>query len=53
MYVLLLFWWGPTAAVIQKIDVDTLESCQRMKASIQTTVDPAIAGSLRAFCVQK
>ncbi len=53
MFVLLLFWYGPTAAVIQKIDVDSEASCMKMKASIQATVDPNVAGTLRAFCIAK
>jgi hypothetical protein len=52
MYILFLFWWGPTAATVTTITVDSLTQCQSVKRQL-TESNKKLPGDTMITCVAK
>lgn len=52
-FILLIFWWGPSAGVISQVNFDTLAACEAARKQIIGYMSTNVEGSKNAVCVRR
>jgi len=52
LYVLFLFWWGPSAATVTTLNMDSLGQCELVKKQLSEAYKD-IQGRYKIACVAK